>query len=107
MQMNSKIKTYVGFAIKKGDVVLGLDNIKKSKKAPKLVIIASDASEKTKKETKFCCQKINAVLIECGKSVEELVEKPGVKVFAMSDNNLIKAILQNLDEDFMCVEVVN
>lgn len=107
MQMNSKIKSYVGFAINKGDVVLGLDNIKKCKKAPKLVIIASDASEKTKKEAKFCCQKFKAVLIECGKNVEELVEKPGVKVFSMTDNNLIKAILQNLDEDFKCVEVVN
>ncbi|MBR2371985.1 MAG: hypothetical protein IKA90_03845 [Clostridia bacterium] len=105
--MNSKIKSYVGFAINKCDLVLGLDNIKKSKKAPKLVIIASDASEKTKKEAKFCCQKFKAVLIECGKSVEELVEKPGVKVFSMTDNNLIKAILQNLDEDFKCVEVVN
>lgn len=71
------------------------------------MIIASDASEKTKKEAKFCCQKFKAVLIECGKNVEELVEKPGVKVFSMTDNNLIKAILQNLDEDFKCVEVVN
>ena len=105
--MNSKIKSYVGFAINKGDVVFGLDNIKKCKKAPKLVIIASDASEKTKKEAKFCCQKFKAVLIECVKNVEELVEKPGVKVFSMTDNNLIKAILQNLDEDFKCVEVVN
>ena len=66
-----------------------------------------DVSEKTRKEIKFCCQKNRGTLIECAKSVEELVEKPGVKVFAMSDNNLIKAILQNLEEDFKCVEVVN
>ena len=105
--MNSKIKTYVGFAINKGDVVLGLDNIKKCKKFPKLVVIAKDASCKTKKEAKFCCKKFNSTLLECGKPVEELVAKPGVKVFAMSDSNLIKAILQNLDEDFNCVEVVN
>lgn len=105
--MNSKIKTYVGFAINKGDVVLGLVNIKKCKKYPKLVVISSDASEKTKKEAKFCCQKFKATLIECSSSVEDLVSKPGVKVFAMSDSNLIKAILQNLEEDFKCVEVVN
>jgi len=105
--MNSKIKTYVGFALNKGDVVLGLDNIKKCKKPQKLIVMSFDASDKTKKEIKYCCQKYKSVLIECSKPVEELVAKPGVKVFAMSDNNLIKAIIQNLDEDFKCVEVVN
>ena len=105
--MNSKIKTYVGFAINKGDVIFGLDKIIVSRRRPNLIMLCKTASEKTKKEIKHYCASKNVKLIECFVPVEELVSKQGVKVIALTDENLVNAILQNSDEDFKCVEVVN
>ncbi len=105
--MNSKIKSYVGFAINKGAVIFGLDNILVSKKKLKLVLLCKTASEKSKKEIKHYCAKKEIQLIESAIPVEELVSKKGVKIIALTDENLVKAILQNSDKDFKCVEVVN
>lgn len=105
--MNSKIKSYIGFALNKGAVILGADNIKKTKKRPKAVIVCDTASEKTKSEMRFYCGKHGVVLIESRVPAEQLVAKTGVKVFAVSDENLVSAVLHNLDEDFKCVEVSN
>lgn len=105
--MNFKIKTYVGFAINKGSVIFGADKILVTKKKTKLLLMCNSASEKTKKELKHYSVNKNVKLIECFTPVEELVLKKGVKVIALTDENLVNAILQNLDEDFKCVEVVN
>ena len=105
--MNSKIKTYVGFAINKGDVIFGLDKILASRKKPKLIMLCKTASEKTTKEVMHYCANKKVKLIECFTPVEDLVSKQGVKIIALTDESLAGAILQNSDEDFKCVEVVN
>ena len=61
--MNQKIKTYIGFALKKGSVVFGLDNIRKKPSAICLVLVCETASEKTVKETEFFCRKNKIPLV--------------------------------------------
>ncbi len=104
--MNSKIKAYIGFAINKGAVIYGADNILSAKRKPKLIVICKTASEKTKKEVKYYCSKNGILLLESAVLAEKIVLKAGVKVFALTDENLASAILQNLDKDFKSVEVV-
>ncbi len=105
--MNSKIKTYLGFAVKKGGVVFGLDNIKKRKSSICLVLASTEASEKTIKEVEFFCSKNKIPLVLSALPVGEAVGKPGVKIMALTDKNLAEAVMQNIDKDFKCVEVVN
>ena len=105
--MNQKIKTYIGFALKKGSVVFGLDNIRKKPSAICLVLVCETASEKTVKETEFFCCKNKIPLVLRAVSVAETVGRQGVKILALTDKSLAEAVLRNTDKDFKCVEVVN
>ena len=58
--MNSKILTLLGFASKAGKLSFGMDATIFSIKAKKskLIVVAADVSEKSKKEVKFFAGKI-------------------------------------------------
>lgn len=105
--MNLKIKAYVGFAIRKGSVIFGFDNIKKRPAGISLVMICSSVSQKTFKEAEFFCRKNKIALIQSGVPLGELASRQGVKVIGLTDKNLSQAVLRSTDKDFKCVEVVN
>lgn len=103
--MNSKIKAYVGFALKKGAVIFGFDNIVKSRRS-RLVLMGADASDKTKQQVAFFCDQKHLPLLQGKTSFEEFFAQKNVKVFSLTDAELARAVLQNSDEDFISVEVV-
>ena len=100
--MNNKIKAYIGFAINKGSVIFGIDNIVKSKLKIKLVLLCKFTQKNTRKEAAEFCEKKNIRLLETAVPLEELASRNGVKVLAITDTNLAQAIIKNSDEEDVC-----
>lgn len=86
----NKLSTYLGFCIKSNSILFGVDNIVKSKKKLDLIIFCSTTNEKTIRslQNKDCLMvKLKDLLLS------DLVKRDNVKVVAIKNNNLAKAIL--------------
>ena len=91
---NDKISTYLGFCIRSGKIVFGVDRAEALKKGVHLLIADSTLSENSMKvlvklKEKFSCP----LLVTEGVSLSELVHRPAVKAAAVKDKNLASAIL--------------
>ena len=91
---NDKISTYLGFCIRSGKIVFGVDRAEALKKGVHLLIANSTLSENSMKvlvklKEKFSCP----LLVTEGVSLSELLHRPAVKAAAVKDKNLASAIL--------------
>ncbi|NLK65673.1 MAG: 50S ribosomal protein L7ae [Tissierellia bacterium] len=95
-----KIYSMLGIARKGGNVSIGFDSTKLNIENNKsfLVIIACDASEKTKKNIKFICNKYNCEYIEFGEKeiLGKSLGKNVVSVLSISDKNIAAYLLNNV-----------
>lgn len=95
-----KIYSMLGIARKGGNISIGFDaaKIDIEKKISFLVIIASDASDKTKKNIKFICDKYNCKYIEFGEKeiLGKSLGKRLVSVLSISDKNIASYLLNNV-----------
>lgn len=95
-----KIYSMLGIARKSGNISIGFDatvaDIEKNKSF--LVLIASDASDKTKKNIKFVCDKYNSNYIEFGEKeiIGKSLGRKVVGVLSISDKNIASYLLNNL-----------
>ena len=100
MERMGKSFAYLGFAIKSRKLKTGINAINTLKKDVYLIIVCSTGEKNARKAEKLSV-KFNAPLIESvTKTLEEITGKENCKVAALTDENLAKAILQNLGEDF-------
>lgn len=95
--MNSKIETYIGFAIKKGSAVLGCDSIKKCRKKVYLLLATKTLSQNSldflqKASEKFRCE---VVVTE---DYNNLKQK-NCKALAICDKSLANAIQQVANQE--------
>ena len=84
--MDKKFGSLLGFARKSGNVILGLDTLEKKPAKAKLIISASDASERTKRNIGF----LQRPHIEVEMTKEELGKLLGcgnVAVVGITDEN--------------------
>ena len=91
----NKIKTYVGFAIKSNKVLIGQSTIKSNKnKQIYCILVCSSASENLVDLAKRVAEKNNcqAIVVE---NLEMLTHKEGLKIIAITDENLGNAIINN------------
>ena len=86
--MNDKILTLLGFASKSGNLSFGADSVKESLKRgkAKLVVIASDISEKSQKEIHFFASKNNTPVINVNYDISVLSHATGKKGGIISVN---------------------
>ena len=97
----SKIITFIGFSIKARKVKFGVNAVKTLKGNVPLLIICHTASKNTVDECVGIAKKMSAKLIvSCAYPLEEVVSKPNCKLIAVTDVNLAKAVLDNLDSCF-------
>ena len=90
----SKIKTYLGFAIKSGKIIFGYDNLLIAKNNPYLVLSCSTLNEKMNTKVNTFCnnRKIKCVnLLEV--KLSDLIQRDNCKVVGIKDENLSNAIL--------------
>lgn len=86
-----KIKSYLGFAIKSGDIVYGVDNILKNKCC--LVIYSENLSENSINKLKNYINKTNNFIIGVNfNEMCELVDNDSVLAFGIKNKELAKAI---------------
>ena len=91
---NDKISAYLGFCIRSGRIVFGVDRAETLKKGVHLLIADLTLSENSMKvlvklKEKFSCP----LLVTEGVSLSELLHRPAVKAAAVKDKNLASAIL--------------
>ena len=97
MQIN-KLLTYVGFAVKSGNIIFGVDQIKDSKKNIKLILACNTLSDNTmSKLSSYSTQKhIELHIIEKPCTLSDIVGRENCKAVAIIDEHLADAIKQNL-----------
>jgi len=94
----NKLKTYIGFAIKAGNVVFGYDNLIVSRKKLELVLMCNTLNDKmTSKVFNFCTNK-NLKVIKLDLNLGDLISR-NCKVLGISNHNLSQAILNELKMD--------
>ena len=101
MENKAKAETFIGFAMRTGKFKIGTNAVQTLKHAY-LVIVCKTASENTKKESEKLARKFHAQLLETvDRPLSEYVHRENAKVMAIVDKSLSKAILSNLEEDFV------
>ncbi len=100
--MQSKVLSYIGFAVKAGKVRTGVNVAKTVKGRVPLMIICETASENTLKEATEIAKKLGAKMVMThGIKVEDIFNKVNCKLALVTDNSLASAILSNLDDQFV------
>lgn len=92
----SKIKTYIGFAIKSREIKYGVDDIIKMRN-PKLILASDTLGESSLAKLKKFAQTKELKVILLGLEVfSELMQSENIKAFAIENENLADAINKNL-----------
>lgn len=89
--MESKIATYIGFAIKANKVKWGIDNITEKRARAKIILIDSSLSERSKRNIVSYALSKMIKLIEL-KNLAELTNRKEAKAIGIYEKNLAEAI---------------
>ena len=93
---NQKISGLIGLAARAGKVTFGTEACQTSiqKKKAKLLIIATDAAERTKKNFNDICQKYNVKIMEIlnTEQLSKIIGKENKVVISINDVNFSKEI---------------
>ncbi len=95
--MNNKLSAYLGFAIKSKSVIFGLDNLSETTRKVALVLCDNTLSDNSYvKLVKLCEYRKWKMyqLTDC--TIEQLIGR-STKVLGILDNNLSKAIIDNIN----------
>ena len=90
----SKIKAYIGFAIKSRSLVFGLDNM--DKKKLKLILVSQSLSQNSLGQATKLKEKNNCELLSIAdEDMQYLLDKDNVKAIAVLNPSLAEAIAQS------------
>lgn len=96
--MNDRFVSLLCLCRKAGRLVMGFDRVKESMQAgtASLVVLASDASPKTKKETLYIAAGCSVQVVECSATAQELWYKLGKRsvVLAVTDPGFAQRLLE-------------
>lgn len=96
----NKIYSMLGLARKGGKISIGFDVTCSEVKAKRsvLVLLAFDASEKTKKNIQYECEKYNIRFVEYGEKelLGQCLGKKMVSVLSINDENIVEYLLKNI-----------
>ncbi len=98
---NNNIYGLVGLARRAGKISFGTESATETieKKKAKLVIVAKDSSDRTKKNFKELCEKVDVQMRITG-TIEELSKSIGQvnkAIIVIKDENFAKEILKRID----------
>ena len=101
MEINNKIYGLIGLARRAGKISFGTESSIETieKKKAKLVIVANDSSDRTKKNFKELSEKLNVPFRIVG-TIEDLSKSIGQvnkAVIVIKDENFAKEILKRID----------
>lgn len=89
-----KMFNYVSFAIKSGEVVFGIDNIKTAKVKPTCIILSKNASQNLKDSVLRFCEDKNVPYINLQEyEIDQLAHTTNCKVIGITNINIAKQVL--------------
>ena len=102
--MKNKIYSLLGFAAKSRRLVFGKERVRgyiRSDREKKLVILATDASSRIKKDIKTRCGNFGVRSIEMFTKEElgRLIGKNEITAFGIEDDGIIDGILKKVEEE--------
>ncbi len=104
MNEENKILTYIGFSIKSGKIIYGLENAVGFSGKAYLAITDESLSERSIKTAIQFAEKKKCPVLKClSHTVEELTRKQNCKFIALTDKNLSCAIMDNIRTDFVYI----
>ena len=105
MENKSKAETFIGFAIRAGKFRSGTNTLSTLKKAH-LILVCKTAAENTKKLAQKYAVKYRAkVLLSETRTLSDIAHKEGIKIAAITDFSLAKAVEKNAAPDFKEIEI--
>ena len=97
--IKSKIETYLGFCLRAGKLLFGIDNVEKTKRNAYLLIADETLSENSFKTLVKAQETLSCPLVVSKAGfLSESLHRAGIKVVVVRDESLAKAILQNVQE---------
>lgn len=88
-----KIVSYLGFSIKAGKLVFGLDNAEKLKRGC-LLLYGQNLADNSKKHAQAVADRLACPVLIYRGELGELLHRPGCKVAVVTDRNLADAIVK-------------
>ena len=96
----SKIETYLGFCVRAGKIVFGVDRIEKLKKGVFLLLADGGVGKNSFKPTLLVKERLGCPLVTTDAGVlGETLHRPAVRVAAITDDHLASAILSVVDSE--------
>lgn len=101
--MRSKLHSYMGFAKKSRNLIMGYNTclFAMNKRKVKLLIIAEDTAENTRKKIEKDAKKhqVTYRIYGTGDELSEMAGTGGRSIFGITDQNFAQVILKEIDKD--------
>ncbi len=91
-----KIESYLGFAVRSGKILYGIDSIKQSKKRKYLLVLSPSASENLREKAERYSTDFRVPLVVTNENLEDIMNKPNCKLAALLDANMAKAVIESM-----------
>ena len=91
----NKIVSYIGFARKSNKLLTGQTHLKHTKEKLQLILVCATATDNLKNLAKILAQKHGCNYIVTSIPLEKLTNIEKIKIVALTDENLSKAIINN------------
>ncbi len=99
--MNDKVESILGFAVRAGKVIYGIENVEHLRKKRYLMLICNSLSERSVRKCIAVADAGKVPLLQVkNKPLEELVHKTNCKVIAIGDKQMSQAILKFRNENY-------
>ena len=96
----SKIETYLGFCIRAGQIVFGVEMLERKKKGVHLILIDDALGKNSLKAVLLARERLGCPVLSAKEgALGALLHRPAVKVTAITDKNLAAAILSAVEGD--------
>jgi len=89
-----KIKAYLSFSVRSGNIIFGVDKLMVNKKLPIVVLICSTQNDKvTNKVLRYCSDNNIKVIKLKDLLLADIIGRDNCKVVGLTDFNLAKAVM--------------
>ncbi len=95
MENKSRAETFIGFAVRAGKFRSGQNTLATLKKAYLIIVCETAAENTVKTALKYGAKYRSRVFKTCGTALSDLAHKDGIKIAAITDNSLAKAVIDS------------
>ncbi len=100
MKNKERIESLLGFAVKAGKVIYGIDGIESSKARVYLVFMCKTVSQNTADKLKALAERKQIPVLLCEKPLEDAVSRKNCKVLGVCDRQMAQAMLEFQTETY-------